>query len=82
MSAIKLRVIRPCCFRGQRCEIDDVISVDPLQARDMLCSGRVELRDPADARLMAEAGRAELRQQLRHQPAAQLPPGPWLPLNH
>jgi hypothetical protein len=78
---IKLIATRPMMLNAKRVEAGDIFSVPAAAAIGMCESGRCQLLDPADRQVIHDAGRAELRQQLRQQPAPQVPPGPWLPLN-
>ena len=58
---ISVRVIRALRFKGEAVSAGQVLSVDPLPAIELVCSGRAVLKDPADqAALDAAARRHEL----------------------
>lgn len=58
---IAIRVARALCFMGNAMKPGQVLDVSPLQAIELVCSGRAVLKDPADqAALDAAARRHEL----------------------
>ncbi len=55
MSAIQVRVRSPLLFRSQRRETGQVLEVIPLDAGELLASGRAELVNHADAAAVRKA---------------------------
>lgn len=69
---------------GLRVEVGQTIKATPLEASDLLASGRGELAHAADLEAVRQAERAELQRQLRAAGRARLgdvPPSPWQPLD-
>lgn len=78
MSTIKFRVLRPVIFRGERQEAGTVLRASPLEAANLLDSGRAELCDQDDAAIVAEARRAELQRiMFEAGPVPRLSEGSW-----
>ncbi len=55
MSAIQVRVRSALLFRSQRREAGQVLEVIPLDAGELLASGRAELVDQTDAAAVRQA---------------------------
>jgi hypothetical protein len=76
MSDVRVHVLRPLMYEGQRRERDAVLKVPPTAAWQLWASGRAELVDPErDGAVVRAAVEADTKKQLQrheHEPGS-----PW-----
>jgi hypothetical protein len=77
---VKVRVLRPLHYRGERIPAGAELHLAPLEARDLLASSRAELVDALDRKVVNEAIAAETDRITPRVPVRRLEPAepaPW-----
>ena len=74
---VTINVKRPLLFRGERREAGMHLDVQPVDAADLLASGRAELLREQDAPTVKDAVMAATRAALGTKSHHNREPGPW-----